>query len=86
MLMTDMIKFIVAMIIMMNPLGSLSIFLDLTHKMKTVDQKKIAEHASIAIIIIMLLSLWTGRELLDLLGITVPAFRVAVVLFYYSWV
>lgn len=74
---TETTKFIVAMIIMMNPLGSLSIFLDLTHKSTITEQQKIALNASFAIIIIMLLTVWTGRDLLNLLGITIPAFRVA---------
>ncbi|MEO8402085.1 MAG: MarC family protein [Gammaproteobacteria bacterium] len=75
--MTDMIQFIVAMIIMMNPLGSLSIFLDLTHNAPHHEQRKTAIEATIAIFIIMLLTLWSGRELLSLLGITIPAFRFA---------
>jgi len=74
---TESIKFIVAMIIMMNPLGSLSIFLDLTGKAALADQRKIAITASIAIISIMLITVWTGRDLLNLLGITIPSFRVA---------
>ncbi len=77
MILTNLIKFIVAMIIMMNPLGALSIYLDLTHKMKALEQREIAMHATIAMIIIMLLSLWTGRYLLSLLGITLPSFRFA---------
>ena len=73
----DMIRFIAAMIIMMNPLGSLSIFLDLTHKTSLYKQRKTAIQATIAILIIMLITLWSGRSLLALLGITIPAFRFA---------
>lgn len=74
---TETLKFIVAMIIMMNPLGSLSIFLQLTHKHSWLEQRNIAFTASIAMTIIMLLTLWTGKEFLNLLGITIPAFRFA---------
>ena len=73
----DTIKFIVAMIIMMNPLGSLSIFLDLTKTAEHLEQRKIALICSIAIIIIMLITVWTGKELLALFGITIPSFRFA---------
>lgn len=73
----EMIQFIVAMIIMMNPLGSLSIFLDLSRKTSVIEQRKSALEATIAIFIIMLLTLWTGREILLLFGITIPAFRFA---------
>ncbi|EKD55501.1 MAG: hypothetical protein ACD_60C00004G0011 [uncultured bacterium] len=73
----EMIQFIVAMIIMMNPLGSLSIFLDLTRKSLVHEQRKTALEATLAILIIMLVTLWSGRALLALLGITIPAFRFA---------
>lgn len=74
---TESIKFLVAMIIMMNPLGSLSIFLDLTHKMNITQQRTIARDASVAILIIMLLTVWSGEKILYFLGITIPSFRFA---------
>jgi multiple antibiotic resistance protein len=74
---TEAIKFIVAMIIMMNPLGSLSIFLDLTHKSPKSEQQKIALHAGLAIGAIMILTIWSGHSLLNILGITIPSFRFA---------
>jgi multiple antibiotic resistance protein len=74
---TETVKFIVAMTIMMNPLGSLSIFLDLTRKAEISEQRKIALTVSFAIFTIMLLTVWTGKDLLNILGITIPSFRVA---------
>lgn len=74
---TESIKFIVAMIIMMNPLGSLSIFLDLTKRSAISTRRRLAIRTSLTIIIIMMLTLWTGEELLSLLGITIPSFRFA---------
>src|SRR3989344_3829096 len=74
---TESIKFLVAMIIMMNPLGSLSIFLDLTKKMVVSEQNGIARRSSIAILIIMLLTVWSGEKILYFLGITIPSFRFA---------
>lgn len=73
----DLVKFIVAMIIMMNPLGSLSIYIQLTHRMKQIEQNKTAYTAGFAMIVIMLVTLWSGKELLALLGITIPSFRFA---------
>jgi len=73
----EILQFIAAMVIMMNPLGSLSIFLDLTRKTSAIEQRKTAVEATIAILIIMLLTLWGGRVALSLLGITIPAFRFA---------
>lgn len=73
----ETVKFIVAMIIMLNPLGSLSIFLQLTHRYPTVHQRKTALNAGLAMVIIMVITIWLGGELLDLLGITISSFRVA---------
>lgn len=70
-------KFLVAMIIMMNPLGSLSIFLDLTRRMSSKQQVWVARRASVAILVIMLLSVWSGEKILYFLGITIPSFRIA---------
>jgi multiple antibiotic resistance protein len=75
--MTDAMKLIAAMIIMMNPLGSLSIFLDLTDKSTLIQQRKIALQTSMGIIVIMLISVWLGESFLTLLGITLPSFRFA---------
>lgn len=73
----DTVKFFIAMVIMMNPLGSLSIFLELNHKVKIKQQRKIATTCGFAIVIIMLISLWLGGEILDLMGITISSFRFA---------
>jgi len=73
----EIIKFIVAMTIMVNPPSSLSIFLQLTNKYSLEQQRHIAKISMIAITTIMLITLWVGNSLLDLLGITIPSFRVA---------
>ena len=73
----DTVKFLVAMIIMMNPLGSLSIFLQLTHRLPMYTQHRIAVKCGIAMIIIMLITVWIGSQLLELLGITISSFRFA---------
>ena len=73
----DTVKFLVAMIIMMNPLGSLSIFLQLTNRLSITTQRQLALKCGIAITVIMILTIWTGSSLLDLLGITIPSFRFA---------
>jgi multiple antibiotic resistance protein len=73
----ETIKFIVAMIVMMNPLGSLSIFLDLTRKTSRPSQRKVALTSGVAIVAIMVITVWTGQQILELLGITIPSFRFA---------
>lgn len=73
----ELIKFIVAMTIMINPLSSLSIFLQFTDKFPTMQQRHIAKTTMMAITIIMVVTVWTGKELLEILGITIPSFRFA---------
>lgn len=74
---TETIKFIVAMVTMMNPLGSLSIFLQLTKQFSTQQQRKTALRCGLSMTIIMVASIWVGSQLLDLLGITIDSFRFA---------
>ena len=73
----EIIKFIVAMTIMINPLSSLSIFLQFTGKTSLTAQRHTAKTTAFAITIIMLVTLWSGNQLLSLLGITIPSFRFA---------
>lgn len=73
----DIVKFMVAMIIMMNPLGSLSIFLQLTNGSSIKRQRKTASQCGISIAIITFITIWLGSQLLDLLGITIASFRFA---------
>lgn len=74
---SEIIKFIVAMTIMINPLSSLSIFLQFTDKFSLMQQRHIAKTTMLAITIIMIVTVWTGKELLELLSITIPSFRFA---------
>jgi multiple antibiotic resistance protein len=71
------IKFVVAMIVMMNPLGSLSIFLQLTNHQSITQKRRTALVCGFSMIIIMLATLWVGKPLLDILGISIPSFRFA---------
>lgn len=73
----DTVKFLVAMTIMMNPLGSLSIFLQLTNKFPEFHQRRTAIKCGISITIIMVATIWFGSQLLELLGITISSFRFA---------
>lgn len=71
------IKFLVAMIIMMNPLGSLSIFMDLTTRYTTKQKRMVALKCGIAMVSFMVISIWIGDQLLDLFSITIDSFRFA---------
>jgi len=71
------VQFIVAMIIMMNPLGSLSVFIDLTKRFPLIYKQKTAVSCTITVVSLMLVSIWLGAGFLDLLGISMPSFRFA---------
>lgn len=73
----QLIKFLVAMVVMMNPLGAVSIFINLTPNLSLTEQKRTAIIAGIAVAVIMLITTWIGKELLMVLGITLPSFRFA---------
>lgn len=73
----EIAKFLVAMIVMMNPLGSLSIFLDLTKHYSESAQTRTARRCGLAVIISTILTIWLGENILDALGITIAAFRFA---------
>jgi multiple antibiotic resistance protein len=73
----DTVKFLVAMIVMMNPLGSLSIFLDMTKRSTIYAQRQTSKATGFAMVVIMLATIWTGRDILTLLGITISSFRFA---------
>jgi multiple antibiotic resistance protein len=73
----ETVKFLVSMIIMMNPLGSLSIFLQLTRRYPAKEQRKTALQCAMAITVITVLTIWIGNDLLNLLGITIASFRFA---------
>jgi multiple antibiotic resistance protein len=73
----NFVEFLVAMIIMMNPLAALSTFLQLTRKDSLEDKRKTAFSCGIAITVIMVLTIWIGESLLSYLGITIASFRFA---------
>jgi multiple antibiotic resistance protein len=74
---SDAIKIAVALIIMMNPLGSMSVFLDLTRINTLADQRLVARTCGTAMIVLMLLSIWLGQDFLEIMGITIASFRFA---------
>lgn len=73
----QIVEFLVAMIVMMNPLGGISLFLELSRKFSRSDKKAMSFTCGIAIAVIMFLSLWAGEAILGVLGITIASFRFA---------
>ncbi|QEY26516.1 MarC family protein [Neisseria zalophi] len=69
-------KIILAFMVLINPLGGLAIYLDLTHNLSTRERRKVAKNVSIAVMIAITAFTLTGSTILKLFGISVGAFQV----------
>lgn len=69
-------KLILAFMVLINPFGALSIYLDLTQNLSTRERRKVAKMASITVMIAIMAFTLTGSTILKLFGISVGAFQV----------
>src|SRR3989442_15278222 len=72
----DYVKIFVALLVIVNPIGTMPMFLGLTHKHSVADKKRIARVASISMAIVLTVSAVVGEHLLGFFGITIASFRV----------
>ncbi len=70
------VKALVGLLAVVDPLGVVPVFLALCPGRGTAQQRMVARRAAVAVAVILLLGLWAGELLLQLLGISLPAFRV----------
>lgn len=78
---------LITMFVAIDPPGLIAIFLSLTARMKAADRKITAYHSVTVALAILLAAALGGKATLDLLGISVPAFRIAggLLLFYIAF-
>lgn len=69
-------KLILAFMVLINPFGALSIFLDLTRNNSTKERRKVAQIASFTVLVTICIFTLSGGALLKLLGISVGSFQV----------
>ena len=69
-------KLILAFMVLINPFGALSIFLDLTRNNSTKERRKVAQIASLTVLVTICIFTLSGGALLKLLGISVGSFQV----------
>ena len=74
---TEIIKIVLAFVVLINPLGALTLFLTMTHGYTLADKRKVARMASITVFIAIAFFTLFGDLLLKALGISVGSFRVA---------
>src|SRR5258708_8804049 len=70
------VKIFVALLVIVNPIGTMPMFLGLTHRHSVADKKRIARVASISVAVVLTASAVVGEHLLGFFGITISSFRV----------
>ncbi|MBS1514207.1 MAG: NAAT family transporter [Bacteroidetes bacterium] len=74
---TTYIKTFIAVFVLVNPLEGIPLFLSETQNVPKEKRTAIAKKTSIAVTVILLLSLFSGKYILELFGIDLPAFQLA---------
>src|SRR5207247_10778683 len=72
----DYVKSFVALLVIVNPIGTMPMFLGLTHRHTVAEKKRIARVASISMAVVLPVSAVVGEHLLGFFGITIASFRV----------
>ena len=68
-------KTLVGVLAIVNPLGAIPIFLSLCGDRSALERCQIARSSSIAVAVILIISIWAGDGVLKFFGIGLPAFR-----------
>tara|TARA_Y200000002_G_scaffold382902_1_gene401968 strand:- start:7072 stop:7677 length:606 start_codon:yes stop_codon:yes gene_type:complete len=71
-----LMKFLVAILAMSNPIGNLGLFLGLTKELTAKKARIVAVKTALVSFIILTVILFMGNDLLNLFGITLSSFRV----------
>ena len=74
---TEIIKFVIALIVITNAFSAIPIFLSLTADNSNLERKNIALKSGLSVAIIFIVVILLGSFVLSVFGISVHAFRVA---------
>ncbi len=74
---TELGKAIIALFIIVDPLGNIPIFMGLTDKMDNKQRKKVFNTATLVSVILLLVFAFTGQEILNIFGLSIYSFEVA---------
>ena len=72
----EYVKIFVALLVIVNPIGTMPMFLGLTHRHTVAEKKRIARVASISMAVVLTVSAVVGEHLLGFFDITIASFRV----------
>ena len=73
---SDYLKFLVALLAIVNPIGAIPIFINLTSDNTVTQRRANASRASLATVSILLVVLFSGEVILNFFGISIASFRV----------
>lgn len=73
----DILKVIVGLITICNPIGNLAIFMSLTEGETKASKQSTALKTAFAVFVILIIVTWIGDPLLHFLGISLPVLQVA---------
>ena len=68
---------ILALIVLINPLGALAIYLDLTKNFTKRERRRVAQIASFSVLILSFVFTLCGAWILDVLGIRIGSFQIS---------
>lgn len=74
---TEQTKYLIGIFAILNPLGTIPIYLSLMADRRPEVMHRTALKAAIAVAVILILAVWVGDGLLSFFGIGIPAFRIA---------
>lgn len=74
---TEYLKFFAGLLAIINPVGAVPLFINLTYNETERERRRTAAIAALTIGIVLLVALFLGESLLRFFGITMPSFRVA---------
>lgn len=73
---SQFLSFLISMLAITNPPGSLAVFLGMTASKAESERRHIALIATLTIFMVLLVITWTGIPLLEVFGISLPAFQI----------
>ncbi|HLY05708.1 MAG TPA: MarC family protein [Rhizomicrobium sp.] len=76
-MMKQFVDTFVTMFVVLDPVGSIPIFLIATAGLSAADRKKVAFTATLVALIVLMVFLWGAQYVFDEMHIGVPAFRIA---------
>jgi multiple antibiotic resistance protein len=74
---TDYLKLLLGLISIVNPIGAVPVFLNLTQRRRGAERRTIALQTSISVLVILGVALIGGETVLEFFGISLPSFRCA---------